>query len=807
MPTGANWSLSPHLFPVLRDGHLSIGISILAYWLDISCFVNSFHDIFDLMLLVVWWALIHQETESRTHGKDTNTVVTTRRLMLVAALRIRRARVKGKRRRWLPPQCGPAYLGTFAADRKCAVTSRTRGTSTAARTVSSLFITLMLGQSAMHACSGPTREFDLGSNYRSGTAFRAECYHYRAMGGSLDATGCGQTRDGAVDLSYCMYIPSMSGQLHKDNTLSGSLRHGMALKGTRIGEATNPGPNVTDFDQAECVVDFLDEADLGEYTAFVQPPELELLAGDAAINGDQDEEQLGPTFDHRLDEVDQLIDMASEWAPAKELTDSVELACQAFHRIHGCTAGPDLTLPGDTDSSTHGSVRGVVHMSIVDPHLEAKNKEAAAKAQKFLAASRAYAARVAAARLCNSKRNSPSQGAVSRAVQVPLKQDLIPTVPMIEEDLPQFTHDVVSPPPPPSGGHGANQVGGSPNPRRPRGRRQRGRQAGTDRDTIDIWTFNSSGSPQLRAALNFARHHAERKPAVLLSQEHHTTSAKVPDLQEHAKRLGWRIAPAHATTTSEGGVSAGVAICTPSHVAAGVDHRGSVDGSPKDSPGRFASQWVQELVPCGFMAGSCYLYTREGGTARNVALLSRALCKLKSSNCPWVMGLDAQQQPADFLRWAAPAIERAGARIIYPDEPTHFPGAGEEKCIDFFIVDNSLVGAVHRVSVTSELVCTGRDGTHHTVAAKPHRLVKMSLRSSAVPRLQTRLKMPRLFEKVKPCGCARQPHAPQDDHAQGIAKAATREEKMEAASDAWVPLVKCIEAESSVVGEGRQTPW
>ena len=81
---------------------------------------------------------------------------------------------------------------------------------------------------------------------------------------------------------------------------------------------------------------------------------------------------------------------------------------------------------------------------------------------------------------------------------------------------------------------------------------------------------------------------------------------------------------------------------------------------PPDAKGRISAIWVQGIVPCGFIAVSCYLHTVEGATGRNVQLLAKAFEGIKGSRCPWILGLDAQQEPRDFLAWAAPMVEMAG---------------------------------------------------------------------------------------------------------------------------------------------------
>ena len=295
--------------------------------------------------------------------------------------------------------------------------------------------------------------------------------------------------------------------------------------------------------------------------------------------------------------------------------------------------------------------------------------------------------------------------------------------------------------------------------RKPRRRRGRGRRGLGEEHSVSVWSFNSSGGPQLRAAVKHCTSLGKSCPIAILSQEHHARDERLVDLQAQLKRSGWRLAAAHAVNTSAGGRSAGVGVCTPGHVAAGVDADRPVDTSPLGSPGRVASLWVQQVVPCGVQLLSCYLHDAEQGTTRNVDLLARALSTARSYGCPWIIGLDAQEEPGDLLKWAAPLIDRAQGTIIHSDEPTHVLGVGASRRLDYFIVDKALATAVMRVTTISELRCRS-ETDDFTVAPKPHKVVQLELRRKFLPLTLRCLRMPRAFPRVKPIGCARAPVPP-----------------------------------------------
>ena len=325
-----------------------------------------------------------------------------------------------------------------------------------------------------------------------------------------------------------------------------------------------------------------------------------------------------------------------------------------------------------------------------------------------------------------------------------------------------------------------------PRKKRGKGRRQRAGAA----DTVSIWTFNSSGAPQLRAAVSHCRACKGDVPVAILCQEHHAGAEQLADLQAQVRKDGWRIAASHATQTAAGGWSAGVGICTPAHVAAGVDGAlGAVDCSPVGSPGRVAALWIQQVAPGGIVLLSCYLHDVEHGSVRNAELLARALEVARSSCCPWIIGLDGQEEPCDLLRWAAPMIDRANGTLVHPDAPTHVPGAGVSRCMDYFILDKALADAVGSIDLVSEIRCHSSDADY-TVTAKPHKAVRLTLKRNFSPLLIQTLRLPRSFPRNKPIGCARRPVQPDDP-----SELLDQKSRGEFVSNKYGKIVEAIESE------------
>ncbi len=288
--------------------------------------------------------------------------------------------------------------------------------------------------------------------------------------------------------------------------------------------------------------------------------------------------------------------------------------------------------------------------------------------------------------------------------------------------------------------------------RRARGRRQRGNHEG------EIWLLNSSGKPQLEAAVRAARE-TKGKCIAIMNQEHHQVPGRIADLQAAVKAQGWTAAAAAAVTRGSEGPSAGVAVLTPSHVSAGLGVGVRVDISPRGSEGRLAQLWCQRVVPSGILCISIYLHTNEGATPRNVALVSKALSTAVASGCPWVIAGDMQDSPEAFSQWAGAMLRRAGGHIISPGEPTHYPGRGEAKTLDFFIIADVVAPFIRGAKVLQQVV------------ASPHRAVALSFRTVGPPPLHWQRRAPRPFPRVPPVGCARAPVAPRLEEVDGTEQA------------------------------------
>ena len=156
----------------------------------------------------------------------------------------------------------------------------------------------------------------------------------------------------------------------------------------------------------------------------------------------------------------------------------------------------------------------------------------------------------------------------------------------------------------------------------------RKRTQAAQRSRMDCVILNSSGKPQLLAALEVSQ-----GARVVFCQEHHCVGTQFADLQHDAKKLGWALTGAPATRTARDGNSAGVAVAVKAGIPFG-DIGGSFDLSPSASPGRLSGAWIQAGPDTGMLFLSIYLYHTEGATIRNKAILQRAFSAVAGYGSP-----------------------------------------------------------------------------------------------------------------------------------------------------------------------------
>ncbi len=315
---------------------------------------------------------------------------------------------------------------------------------------------------------------------------------------------------------------------------------------------------------------------------------------------------------------------------------------------------------------------------------------------------------------------------------------------------------------------------------RPRGRRQRGPAARSKEYTeVDIISFNGSGAAQCLAALRRLRDHRRRTAAVLI-QEHQARGDALADLQAQAATLGWKVAAAHATDGKKGGSSSGTAVVVPLHRGWSTTAAGSWDLSPRGSPGKLSGAWVQAGPRSGLLLMSVYCWTNEGPSDRNIALIETGLAVAAEFGGPWAMAGDFNMTPTQLRQAAGRLLDRAGAVIRAPDAPTNFPGRGEAREIDYFLIDHRIAGCVSRALV------------HGDIAGHPHRAVVITLTGRDAPSLIQAAVRPKAFPRERPIGCPRRPVLPR-----GMGQLINEHMDHETLTKEWSEVAECIEAELS----------
>ena len=174
--------------------------------------------------------------------------------------------------------------------------------------------------------------------------------------------------------------------------------------------------------------------------------------------------------------------------------------------------------------------------------------------------------------------------------------------------------------------------------------------------------------------------------------------------------------------------------------------------------------------------------------------MCRALEEDNAARGPWILAGGFQQDPNDLLKWAAPLLSKAGAKIVCTEEPTNAPGEGTHSRLDFFIVKADLREAIKAVELIKEFAWE-EEGEEKARAARatPHAVVVLKLRAEEVKRYSQAIRAPRRFQPTKPIGCPRAPVLPVSSRA-GPHELEERRPK-EWINEAWNYLVKSVETE------------
>ncbi len=324
---------------------------------------------------------------------------------------------------------------------------------------------------------------------------------------------------------------------------------------------------------------------------------------------------------------------------------------------------------------------------------------------------------------------------------------------------------------------------------------RRSRQA----DMVEIVSFNSTGSPQLRDALKEVYERNKRtergrpRTVAILAQEHQLDGTRWADFQHAAKRIGWRLVGAQAARGSKGGNSAGVAVAAPSHIGVAPVTGHTWDVSPPESPGRLAAVWIDTGPRGGLVGITLYAWDMEGLTTRNVRLITEAVRVGRSHGGVFVIGGDFNCTPQQLAAHAG-LLASLGVTVAAANSATCTVSG---RNLDFFLIDSRVAHSVDMVDLDLDI-----RGTHHSA-------VRLRLHIPSSVYLVQRVRKPKCFGHVRPVTCAPPPDPPDLDTV-NAARTATRTDPS-AMDAAWGSVAGRIEKElceltGNLTSEGAPSP-
>ena len=145
---------------------------------------------------------------------------------------------------------------------------------------------------------------------------------------------------------------------------------------------------------------------------------------------------------------------------------------------------------------------------------------------------------------------------------------------------------------------------------------------------------------------------------------------------------------------------------------------GSFDHSIEAARGRVAAAWAHVGPDTGMIFVSVYLYHSEGPTARNRAIIQKALAVAQSHGSPWILAGDMNMPPTMFMQAWGGLLELANAYLMAPEQATHCPTSGSHSILDYAICSCSAEPWVDAIQVDQGF------------EASPHRAVRLSLRAT-----------------------------------------------------------------------------
>ena len=223
---------------------------------------------------------------------------------------------------------------------------------------------------------------------------------------------------------------------------------------------------------------------------------------------------------------------------------------------------------------------------------------------------------------------------------------------------------------------------------------------------------------------------------VIMAQESRVADSDAIEAGERAAaRLGWNLAITPAQVTIAGGVSAGVAIATRTHV--GMSRR-NLSFIPEPYRHRITCTHVGALCRGGTHFVSIYPWHSEGLSSRNLDLMHYAAQVVKGLVGPWIMGADWNLSPQVLKEsgW----LELVRGTIVQPNGPT----CGHNT-YDFFVVSEGLASSIIGAAIVQD------------AGLYPHSPVRLFVKRGLRRPMKRVLVHPLKYQACLPRGCLDDP--------------------------------------------------
>ena len=177
---------------------------------------------------------------------------------------------------------------------------------------------------------------------------------------------------------------------------------------------------------------------------------------------------------------------------------------------------------------------------------------------------------------------------------------------------------------------------------------------------------------------------------VLCFQETRVWAAAKDEAEHGRRQKQWTTSISPCVSGPKGGPSAGVAVCTRSHIGM----RNSFVEEPKGDgmASRLNVKWSGAVMAGGFHCGSLYMHDGVGiQHETNTKLLHGTAARLCMLQGPWVLSADYNCTPKELA--AMGFLKLVAGHIVHPKNKRGTAGKG--RLLDFFVVSRDMLLFVH----------------------------------------------------------------------------------------------------------------